>query len=122
MKSWRDTGTVRLTMLLITVLLCAQSVQAHVNKREGVSFLSGLEHPLTGLDHVVAMIAVGLWGAQLGAPEDVRGGGVSGGPGGVGGIRRSGGGVAGTARAAGLRGSAGVRGASAAQAEGIRKL
>jgi len=68
MKSWRDTGTVRLTMLLITVLLCAQSVQAHVNKREGVSFLSGLEHPLTGLDHVVAMIAVGLWGAQLGAP------------------------------------------------------
>jgi urease accessory protein len=28
----------------------------------------GFEHPISGLDHVVAMIAVGLWGAQLGAP------------------------------------------------------
>lgn len=30
--------------------------------------LAGLTHPLTGLDHVLAMLAVGLWGAQLGAP------------------------------------------------------
>jgi len=31
-------------------------------------FVSGLTHPVTGLDHVVAMVAVGLWGAVLGAP------------------------------------------------------
>jgi urease accessory protein len=31
-------------------------------------FVSGLLHPVTGLDHVVAMVAVGLWGAVLGAP------------------------------------------------------
>ncbi|MCG7868700.1 MAG: HupE/UreJ family protein [Candidatus Thiodiazotropha taylori] len=31
-------------------------------------FVSGLLHPVTGLDHVVAMVAVGLWGAILGAP------------------------------------------------------
>jgi urease accessory protein len=31
-------------------------------------FVSGLQHPITGLDHVVAMVAVGLWGAQLAAP------------------------------------------------------
>jgi urease accessory protein len=31
-------------------------------------FISGLVHPVTGLDHVVAMVAVGLWGAILGAP------------------------------------------------------
>jgi urease accessory protein len=31
-------------------------------------FVSGLQHPITGLDHVVAMVAVGLWGAQLGVP------------------------------------------------------
>ena len=31
-------------------------------------FSSGLEHPISGLDHVVAMVAVGLWGAILGAP------------------------------------------------------
>ena len=30
--------------------------------------LAGLLHPVTGLDHVVAMVAVGLWGAQLGRP------------------------------------------------------
>ena len=29
---------------------------------------SGLLHPVTGLDHVLAMIAVGLWGAQMGNP------------------------------------------------------
>lgn len=34
----------------------------------GSGFLSGLGHPLFGPDHVVAMVAVGLWGAFLGAP------------------------------------------------------
>ncbi|MCP5143087.1 MAG: HupE/UreJ family protein [Gammaproteobacteria bacterium] len=34
----------------------------------GSGFLSGLLHPVTGVDHVIAMVAVGLWGAQLGAP------------------------------------------------------
>lgn len=29
---------------------------------------SGLLHPLTGADHLVAMVAVGLWGAELGSP------------------------------------------------------
>lgn len=32
-------------------------------------FQSGLSHPISGLDHVLAMIAVGLWGAQLGPPQ-----------------------------------------------------
>lgn len=31
-------------------------------------FSSGFAHPWSGLDHIAAMIAVGLWGAQLGAP------------------------------------------------------
>lgn len=31
-------------------------------------FASGFAHPLGGLDHVVAMVAVGLWGAFLGTP------------------------------------------------------
>lgn len=31
-------------------------------------FVSGMLHPVTGLDHVVAMVAVGLWGAILGQP------------------------------------------------------
>jgi urease accessory protein len=31
-------------------------------------FIGGTLHPVTGLDHVAAMVAVGLWGAILGAP------------------------------------------------------
>jgi urease accessory protein len=30
--------------------------------------LSGLYHPISGIDHVLAMVAVGIWGAQLGPP------------------------------------------------------
>jgi len=41
---------------------------AHVESGQAGGFLSGLFHPISGLDHVLAMIAVGLWGAQLGSP------------------------------------------------------
>jgi urease accessory protein len=41
---------------------------AHVEGAQATGFLTGLEHPWSGLDHVLAMIAVGLWGAQLGNP------------------------------------------------------
>ena len=34
----------------------------------GAGFLTGFLHPLRGLDHVLAMLAVGMWGAQLGRP------------------------------------------------------
>ena len=40
--------------------------QAHVGHGETVGFLHGLEHPIGGLDHILAMLAVGLWAAQLG--------------------------------------------------------
>jgi urease accessory protein len=41
---------------------------AHIQGGEATGLLSGLQHPVSGLDHVLAMVAVGLWGAQLGAP------------------------------------------------------
>ena len=41
---------------------------AHIQSSEAAGFLSGLKHPVSGLDHILAMIAVGLWGAQLGVP------------------------------------------------------
>jgi urease accessory protein len=44
------------------------SAHAHMQQSEAAGFLTGLLHPISGLDHVLAMIAVGLWGAQLGAP------------------------------------------------------
>jgi urease accessory protein len=49
-------------------ILWAQPALAHVGKGEAASLLTGLLHPISGLDHVLAMVAVGLWGAQLGAP------------------------------------------------------
>lgn len=50
------------------LLLLSPAAQAHVESGGAGSLLSGLLHPVTGLDHVVAMVAVGLWGAVLGAP------------------------------------------------------
>jgi hydrogenase/urease accessory protein HupE len=42
-------------------------VLAHTDSVGG-GFVGGLAHPLFGPDHVLAMVAVGLWGAFLGPP------------------------------------------------------
>jgi urease accessory protein len=42
--------------------------QAHIEHGEAGGFSSGFKHPWSGLDHITAMVAVGLWGAQLGLP------------------------------------------------------
>jgi urease accessory protein len=34
----------------------------------GVGLGAGLAHPFSGLDHLLAMVAVGLWASQLGRP------------------------------------------------------
>ena len=44
------------------------TAMAHIESGEAGGFLSGVYHPISGLDHVLAMVAVGLWGAQLGSP------------------------------------------------------
>ena len=53
---------------MLGFLLVPLSAQAHVQGDMAGGFLPGLEHPVSGLDHVLAMVAVGLWGAQLGRP------------------------------------------------------
>ena len=53
---------------LLAVVLPAQTAFAHAQQGAVAGLLTGLAHPVSGLDHVLAMIAVGLWGAQLGAP------------------------------------------------------
>jgi len=50
------------------VAAIAPALWAHEESGQAAGFLSGLRHPISGLDHVVAMVAVGMWGAQLGAP------------------------------------------------------
>src|SRR5262249_55490920 len=50
------------------LLLYPLTAFAHKRGGEAIGFVSGFEHPISGLDHILAMVAVGLWGAQLGAP------------------------------------------------------
>src|ERR1700741_1543150 len=68
MKAARHNPLFRAMALAVFVFLCAQMAFAHPQKGEAVGFLTGFRHPISGLDHVLAMVAVGLWGAQLGSP------------------------------------------------------
>ena len=52
--------------LLVLCLIAPSLAQAHVSPDHTNSLLCGLNHPLLGLDHILAMLAVGLWAAQLG--------------------------------------------------------
>jgi len=56
--------------LSLATTLAFIAVTAHAHTGEGINtgFASGFWHPIYGWDHVVAMVAVGLWGAFLGAP------------------------------------------------------
>lgn len=50
------------------ILLWPRASFAHVETGSATGFVNGFLHPISGWDHVLAMIAVGLWGAQLGPP------------------------------------------------------
>jgi urease accessory protein len=52
---------------LLTWMLASSVAAAHTGSFGG-GFVGGFGHPLFGPDHVAAMVAVGLWGAFLGAP------------------------------------------------------
>jgi urease accessory protein len=51
---------------LFLLLLVGAPAAAHTGSAAG-GFVGGFAHPLFGADHMVAMVAVGLWGAFLGA-------------------------------------------------------
>lgn len=48
------------------LLLTSVGAQAHTLPNDIHGFGSGFAHPLHGLDHILVMVAVGLWSAQLG--------------------------------------------------------
>lgn len=62
----------RLTIMLFAVALVVLTTTvpalAHSGDGYGGGFVAGFTHPILGWDHVAAMVAVGLWGAFLGAP------------------------------------------------------
>jgi urease accessory protein len=57
-------------LLTIIAMLAASGLAAPASAHTGVSaahdLAQGFTHPLSGLDHVLAMVAVGLYAAQLG--------------------------------------------------------
>jgi urease accessory protein len=55
-------------LLAVGLFLWPAAAWAHVESSQATGLLTGLAHPVSGLDHVLAMLAVGLWGAQLGPP------------------------------------------------------
>ena len=52
--------------LTLTLLAFSPLAAAHPLHMNGAGFVAGLLHPFSGLDHLLAMFAVGLWAAQLG--------------------------------------------------------
>ena len=56
--------------VVLGIALCMRAATpalAHTGEGGG-DFLSGLAHPVFSPDHVIAMVAVGLWGVFLGQP------------------------------------------------------
>ena len=53
------------TLILIAATALSTSASAHLGTDSGThhTLVDGLLHPLTGLDHLAAMLAVGLWSA-----------------------------------------------------------
>lgn len=59
-----------LAKVVLAAALAAAATPALAHSESSVAggFLAGFTHPLYGLDHLLAMVAVGLWGAFLGRP------------------------------------------------------
>ena len=64
---WSNTVlSASLTFVLTIALTSAACAQTGEGVQGGL--ISGFTHPLFGWNHVVAMVAVGLWGVFLGRP------------------------------------------------------
>lgn len=55
-------------LLMMALLVAAPNIANAHSGTGGGGFWAGMLHPVLGLDHMAAMVAVGLWGAFLGAP------------------------------------------------------
>jgi urease accessory protein len=63
-----DGSMARRATLAAGLVMAAPVALAHSEVGTAAGFLTGFLHPLSGVDHLIAMVAVGLWGAFLGAP------------------------------------------------------
>lgn len=67
MLTGRSCGAARAMLTVAAgIFIFPATIHAHTIGTNAGGFLSGLEHPVFGPDHLLAMFAVGLWGAQIG--------------------------------------------------------
>src|ERR1051325_7705486 len=55
----------RLSLTAAILTATAAPALAHLDPEEHGSFMAGFSHPLFGMDHILVMVAVGLWAAQI---------------------------------------------------------
>ena len=55
-----------ISMIIMACLLFPGMALAHTGVADASGLMHGLAHPVIGVDHLLAMIAVGLWAAQIG--------------------------------------------------------
>ena len=53
--------SLRISLAILAALVTPSIAHAHTGAEHALSFASGFAHPFTGLDHLLAMVAVGLW-------------------------------------------------------------
>src|SRR3954453_12395251 len=61
-------GSAARLCVMLAMALMAEPAFAHSENGVAIDFWGGFTHPIFGPDHVIAMVAVGLWGAFLGPP------------------------------------------------------
>jgi urease accessory protein len=61
---WPPFGLVALAL----AALASEPAAAHPFEGTAIGLTAGFLHPPSGLDHLLAMVSVGIWGAELGAP------------------------------------------------------
>ena len=58
--------SLRLPFLTMLAVFWASTALAHPGHDHAANFQAGFAHPLTGMDHMLAMVSVGLWAAVRG--------------------------------------------------------
>jgi urease accessory protein len=63
----KKTSKTHFSMIVLCLMsLLPATAWAHPEIAHATGFAAGFGHPMTGADHMLAMIAVGLWAAQMG--------------------------------------------------------
>jgi urease accessory protein len=67
LRSW-NTKVGRCFAACAAIAVLNNQAFAHTIAGQAKGFVTGFLHPLSGLDHILAMVAVGIWGSQLRRP------------------------------------------------------